>query len=94
MPKKGQYKAGAKKRSVQQRKYNSTPKAKKARAQRNKDRRKAEKQGRVRKGDGKDLDHIKPLRRGTSSKTRVTSKKANRSRNGSRPGVGGKKKRR
>lgn len=96
MPAKGQYKAGAKKRSVQQRKYNSKPKSKKDRAARNKVRRAANASGRTRKGDGKDIDHKKPLRSGGSnskSNTRVVSKTKNRARNGSRPGVGGKKKR-
>ncbi len=40
-----------------QAKYNSTPKQKKRRAQRNKTRRKLEREGRVHKGDGKDIDH-------------------------------------
>jgi hypothetical protein len=96
MAKKGQTKAGAKKRSVQQRKYNSTAKAKKERAMRNKARRQAEKEGKVTKGDGKDIDHKKPLRDGGSNKKsnqRVRSKTANRADNGSRKGVGGKKKR-
>lgn len=46
-------------------------------------RRKAEKLGLVRKGDGKDLDHIKPLSKGGSglarSNLRVLSKSQNRS---------------
>lgn len=40
-----------------QAKYNSTPKQKKRRAQRNKTRRMMERKGRVHKGDGKDIDH-------------------------------------
>lgn len=92
MPAKGQTKKNASKRSKQQRKYNSTAKAKKDRAARNKARREAEKDGRVSKGDGKDIDHKKPLRSGGStakSNTRVRSKSANRSDNGK---TGGRKK--
>jgi hypothetical protein len=40
-----------------QAKYNSKPEQKKRRAQRNAARRKMEKAGKVRKGDGKDVDH-------------------------------------
>lgn len=57
MAKRGQYKKNAKADSVRQRKYNSSPEQKKRRAQRNKIRRKLEREGRVRKGDGKDVDH-------------------------------------
>ena len=57
MAKKGQYKKNAKADSVRQRKYNSSPEQKKRRAQRNKIRRKLEREGKVRKGDGKDVDH-------------------------------------
>lgn len=92
MPKKGQTKATATKRSKQQRKYNSSPEQKKNRAARNKARRAAEKAGKVKKGDGKDVDHKKPLRSGGSKSvknTRVRSRKANRSDNG---GTGGRKK--
>ncbi len=44
-------------RQKAQAKYNSRPEQKKRRAQRNKTRRKLEREGRVRKGDGKDIDH-------------------------------------
>jgi hypothetical protein len=44
-------------RQAAQRKYNSTPKQRKRRAQRNAARAKLEKAGKVRKGDGKDIDH-------------------------------------
>lgn len=91
MAKKGQYKKGAKKDSVRQRRYNSSPEQKKKRAMRNSARRKAIKDGKVKKGDGKDVDHKKPLRSGgTNSKgnTRVRSRKANRADNG---GTGGRK---
>lgn len=57
MPKKGQYKAGATADSIRQRKYNSSEEQKKNRASRNAARRTAEKDGKVRKGDGKDVDH-------------------------------------
>ncbi len=54
---KGEFKAGASKRSKQQRKYNSKPAQKKRRATRNTARRRAEASGKVSKGDGKDIDH-------------------------------------
>ena len=82
----------AKPDSKRQRKYNSSPEQKKKRAMRNKARREAIKDGRVKKGDGKEVDHKKPLRSGGSnakSNTRVRSKSANRADNG---GTGGRKK--
>lgn len=91
MPKKGQLSSTASKRSKQQRAYNSTAKQKKNRAARNKARAQATKDGRVKKGDGKDVDHKKPLRSGGSnakSNTRVQSKSKNRANNG---GTGGRK---
>jgi hypothetical protein len=57
MPQKGEFKKGAKADSVRQRKYNSQPEQKKRRAERNASRAKMEKAGKVRKGDGKDVDH-------------------------------------
>lgn len=90
MAKKGQTKSNAKARSKQQRAYNSTKKQKENRAARNKARRQAEKDGRVSKGDGKDIDHKKPLRKNGStekSNTRVRSAKANRADNGSKKGM-------
>ena len=93
MPKKGQTKATASKRSKQQRKYNSKPQQKKNRAARNKARAQAIKDGRVKKGDGKDVDHKKKLMNGGSTKksnTRVRSKSKNRADNGK---TGGRKKR-
>lgn len=57
----------------------------KDRAKRNKARRHAEACGKACKGDGKDIDHKKPLRSGGSaadSNTRVRSRSANRSDNG------------
>lgn len=59
----------------------------KDRAARNKARRHAIKAGKAKVGDGKDVDHIKPLRSGGStsdSNTRVRSVAANRSDNGQR----------
>lgn len=55
---------------------------KKRRAMRNTARRQLEKQGRVHKGDGKDVDHKKPLIKGGSngkSNLRVVGKSTNRS---------------
>lgn len=52
------------------------------RAKRNKARQEAIKDGRVKKGDGMDVDHIKPLSKNGSnnkSNTRVISKSSNRS---------------
>lgn len=57
MPAKGQFKKGAKADSVRQREYNSQPEQKKRRAERNASRAKMEAAGKVRKGDGKDVDH-------------------------------------
>lgn len=92
MPKAGQTKATATKRSKQQRKYNGTAEQKRKRAMRNAARRKAEKEGKVSKGDGKDVDHKKKVKDGgTNAKgnTRVRSRSANRADNG---GTGGRKK--
>lgn len=57
MPRKGEYKKNATADSVRQRKYNSSPEQKKRRAERNASRAKMAKAGKVRKGDGKDVDH-------------------------------------
>ena len=79
--------------------YHSKPEQKKKRAKRNTARRRAEKAGQVKKGDGKDVDHKKPLRSGGSnskSNTRVRSRSANRADNGwkggRKPAKRGKKK--
>ena len=75
-------------------KYQGTEEQKKKRALRNKARRDAVKDGRARKGDGKDIDHKKPLRSGGSnakSNTRVRGESANRADNG---GKGGRPKKR
>lgn len=63
-------------------KYDGKPEVKKKRAQRNKARRMLEREGLVHKGDGKDIDHVKPLSKGgtsTRSNLRVKSASANRS---------------
>lgn len=60
-------------------KYQSSTKSKKDRASRNKVRRKFMAEGKVRKGDGKDIDHKDGNPRNNSRKNlRVTSKKLNR----------------
>lgn len=70
-------------------KYHSSPKQKRRRAKRNAARRKMEKAGRVRKGDGKDVDHSdhNPNNNGTKN-LKVMSKSKNRAKNlgkGGRP---------
>jgi len=63
-------------------KYHWTVKAKKERAARNKARAAALKSGKVKRGDGKDVDHKNPLSKGGSKSiknTRVLSRKSNRS---------------
>lgn len=65
-----------------QAKYNSKPEQIKKRAERNAARREMMKAGKVHKGDGKDVDHKRPLAKGGSnsaSNLRVRSKSANRS---------------
>lgn len=93
MPRKGEFKKGATKDSIQQRKYNSSPEQKKRRAQRNAARRQMEKEGKVRKGDGKDVDHKSHKARGnlnnSKSNLRVMDKSKNRAKN---LGTGGRKK--
>lgn len=62
--------------------YHASPMQKKRRADRNRARRKAEKEGRVRKGDGKEVDHLGSHRTGRlkNVKTRVVSRATNRRR--------------
>lgn len=63
-------------------KYHSKPAQKKARAERNTARRQAESAGKVRKGDGKDIDHKVPLSKGGSnhkSNRQILSASSNRS---------------
>jgi hypothetical protein len=57
MPKKGQFSKTATADSIRQREYNSKASSKKDRASRNAARNEAMAEGRVRKGDGKDIDH-------------------------------------
>jgi hypothetical protein len=74
MPKKRDYKK-------EYREYHAKPEQKENRAKRNAARAKMEDAGRVRKGDGKDVDHKRPLSHGGSngkSNLRVVSKSSNR----------------
>jgi len=88
--KKGQYKKGAKADSVRQRAYNSSPEQKKRRAERNASRAKMVKAGKVKKGDGMDVDHRNKNTSDKSTKNlRARSVKANRADN---RGTGGRKK--
>lgn len=62
--------------------YHSKPEQKRRRAARNAARRKMEKEGRVRKGDGKDVDHKdRNPKNNSKSNLRVQSKSKNRGRN-------------
>ena len=97
MPRKGEFKKGAKDSSIRKRKYNSSEEQKKRRAQRNAARRMMEKEGKVRKGDGKDVDHKKHKARGKLNNSRsnlqVMDKSKNRAKNlgtGGRPKKGSK----
>lgn len=92
MPAKGQYKKNAKPASVAKRKFNSSEEQKKRRAQRNAARRQMEKEGKVHKGDGKDVDHVKHKARGelnnSKGNLRVMDRSKNRAKNlgtGGRP---------
>jgi hypothetical protein len=61
--------------------YNAEPENVKKRGMNNAARRKLEKEGKVRKGDGKDVDHKTPLRSGggnSRSNLRVMSQSKNR----------------
>ncbi len=62
--------------------YHGKPEQKKRRADRNSARRKAQRAGRVHKGDNKEVDHRGSHRKGRLSNvsTRVVSRKQNRSR--------------
>lgn len=61
--------------------YHGKPAQKKRRAQRNKARRAALRNGSVSKGDNKEVHHVNAPRKGSlsNSKTKVVSKKTNRS---------------
>ena len=68
-------------------KYHSSPKQKRRRAQRNAARRKLEKAGRVKKGDGKDVDHSDHNTANNGTKNlKVMSKSRNRAKNLKRGG--------
>ena len=72
---------GGPKKAQYDKEYNSKPEQKEARAQRNAARREAEREGKVSKGDGKDVDHKTPIRKGgtnADSNTRVVDKEDNR----------------
>lgn len=71
------------------RNYHGKPKQRKERAARTRARELMKKKGKVRKGDGKDIDHKKPLRSGGSNginNLRVREKSNNRADNGHRKG--------
>jgi len=66
----------------QEEKYEDSPEQVKNRVARNKARREAIKAGKVKKGDGKEIDHIIPLSKGganTTKNLRIKSASANRS---------------
>ena len=78
MARRGQFKKNAKKRSVQQRKFNSKPQHKKNTAFRNAARRNSG----LKVGDKREVDHKKPLSRGGNNKqnnlrivNRITNRK-------------------
>lgn len=85
MPRKGQFSANASEDSKRQRKYNSSELQKKRRAQRNAARREMEKAGKVSRGDGKDVDHVKHKAKGklnnSKSNLRVMDASKNRAKN-------------
>jgi 5-methylcytosine-specific restriction endonuclease McrA len=63
------------------RKYHASTKMKKERAQRNRNRRVMERAGRVKKGDGREVDHKKPMSKGGGNgrkNLRVVSRSVNR----------------
>lgn len=69
--------------------YDGTPEVKKKRAQRNKARRMLEREGVVRKGDGKDVDHIAPLSKGgTTARSNLRAKPASANRSFKRTSTG------
>lgn len=69
--------------------YDGTPAVKKKRAQRNKARRMLEREGVVKKGDGKDVDHIAPLSKGgTTTRSNLQAKPASDNRSFKRTKTG------
>lgn len=69
--------------------YDGTPEVKKKRAQRNKARRMLEREGVVRKGDGKDVDHMTPLSKGgTTVRSNLKAKPASANRSFKRTSTG------
>jgi predicted transcriptional regulator len=75
--------------------YNARPDVMKRRVAQNKARRQAIKAGKAKVGDGKHVDHIKPLKAGGSTKksnTRVISASKNQGWRGRQPGMYTKKK--
>jgi hypothetical protein len=76
------YMTNGKRDYKKQQAYDGKPSVVKDRAKRNGARRMLESEGKVSKGDGKDVDHKKPLSKGggnSKSNLRVTSKTSNRS---------------
>ncbi|NBO36652.1 HNH endonuclease [bacterium] len=74
---------------MEYRNYHGKPKQRKERAARTKAREQMIKKGKVRKGDGKDIDHKKPLRNGGShgiNNLRIRDRSENRSDNGHKKG--------
>jgi 5-methylcytosine-specific restriction endonuclease McrA len=74
---------------MEYRNYHGKPKQRKERAARTKAREQLIKKGRVKKGDGKDIDHKVPLRNGGSkglNNLRVRDRSENRSDNGHKKG--------
>ena len=72
---------GGPKKAQYDKEYNSRPEQKEARAQRNSARREAEREGKVSKGDGKDVAHKTAIKNGgtnADSNTRVVDKEDNR----------------
>ena len=67
--------------------FHQTPEQKKRRAQRNKERREAIREGRVQKGDNKEVHHVDANRKGKlGEKVRVVSKTTNRKKQPKRDG--------
>ena len=93
MPKKGEFQKNVKPESLRKRAYNATEQQKTRRAQRNAARAKMEKAGKVRKGDGKDVDHKNmDTSNNSSSNLQVMDKSKNRAKNKQHLGYKGKKK--